>query len=209
LGGFTLGDSQAFLLFSSLLFLDVVFSSSSSSMIILLTHHHIPFFSSLVSFFLSSSQFTAYLKKSREDEQEAARLDAVFPCVLQIMPTCIFNKKDPIVLGVEVVDGIAKIGTPLCIPSQGGIDLGRIASMEKDHKAVDTAVKGDSIAMKIESTKAEEAARLYGRHFDFNDKLVSRISRRSIDVLKDLFRDEMGKEDWRLVVQLKKVFRID
>ena len=46
----------------------------------------------------------------KEDEQENARLDAVFPCILKIMPTCIFNKKDPIVLGVEVMEGIAKVG---------------------------------------------------------------------------------------------------
>lgn len=30
---------------------------------------------------------------------------------VQIIPTCIFNKKDPIVLGVEVVEGIAKVST--------------------------------------------------------------------------------------------------
>jgi hypothetical protein len=41
------------------------------------------------------------------------------------------------------------------------------------------------------------------------DKLVSRISRKSINVLKDMFREEMGKEDWQLVVKLKKVFKID
>ena len=28
--------------------------------------------------------------------------------------------QDPIVVGVEVVEGIAKIGTPLCVPSQVG-----------------------------------------------------------------------------------------
>ena len=46
----------------------------------------------------------------KEDEQAAARLEAVFPCILKILPTCIFNKKDPIVLGVDVVEGIAKVG---------------------------------------------------------------------------------------------------
>ena len=45
----------------------------------------------------------------KEDEQQAARLDAVFPCILKILPTCIFNKKDPIVLGVDVIEGIAKV----------------------------------------------------------------------------------------------------
>jgi hypothetical protein len=33
---------------------------------------------------------------------------------------------------------------------QGGVDLGRIASLEKEHKPVDTARKGDAVAMKIE-----------------------------------------------------------
>lgn len=49
------------------------------------------------------------MKQMRVAEQEAARFAAVFPCVLKIIPTCIFNKKDPIVLGVEVVEGIAKV----------------------------------------------------------------------------------------------------
>ena len=49
----------------------------------------------------------------KEEEQEAARLEAVFPCILTILPTCIFNKKDPIVLGVEVAEGIAKVGAQI------------------------------------------------------------------------------------------------
>lgn len=49
------------------------------------------------------------MKDIRAAEQEAAKLSAVFPCVLKIMPACVFNKKDPIVVGVEVVEGIAKV----------------------------------------------------------------------------------------------------
>lgn len=154
-------------------------------------------------------QFTAYMKTIRAAEQEAARLIAVFPCVLKILPNCIFNKKDPIVLGVEVVEGIAKVGTPICIPTKDGIDLGRIASIELNHKAVDKATVGQSVAMKIESTNAVESSRLYGRHFDFNDNLVSRITRESINSLKEFFADEMTKDDWRLVIKLKKTFKID
>ena len=33
--------------------------------------------------------------------------------------------------------------------------------------------------------------------------------RKSINVLKDMFRDEMTKADWQLVMRLKKVFKID
>ena len=33
---------------------------------------------------------------------------------------------------------------------------------------------------------------------------VSRVTRRSIDLLKDHFREELQKEDWVLLAQLKK-----
>jgi hypothetical protein len=54
----------------------------------------------------------------------------VFPCRLKIMRECIFCRKDPIVLGVQVMEGIARVGTPIAIPSQNFITIGKIASME-------------------------------------------------------------------------------
>ena len=53
--------------------------------------------------------------------------------------------------------------------------------------------------MKIEGTNATEQSRTYGRHFDHNDQLVSKISRESINALKSHFQDDMNKDDWRLV----------
>ena len=41
------------------------------------------------------------------------------------------------------------------------------------------------------------------------DELVSRISRKSIDLLKEHFRDDMSKDEWRLILKLKKTFGID
>lgn len=60
-----------------------------------------------------------------------------------------------------------------------------------------------------QASTPEQAARLYGRHFDYRDELVSKITRKSIDIVKDMFRDEMSKDDWRLVIKLKKIFNID
>lgn len=42
-----------------------------------------------------------------------------------------------------------QVGTPLCIPSREFIEIGRIASMEVNHKVVDTAKKGNTVAMKV------------------------------------------------------------
>ncbi|XP_023525749.1 eukaryotic translation initiation factor 5B-like [Cucurbita pepo subsp. pepo] len=153
-------------------------------------------------------QFKAYIDNLKEEKKKEAAEEAVFPCVLKILPNCIFNKKDPIVLGVDVIDGIAKVGTPICIPQREFIEIGRIASIENNHKPVDYAKKGQKIAIKIVGHSSEEQQKMYGRHFDLEDELVSHISRKSIDLLKANYRDDLSTEEWRLVVKLKNLFKI-
>lgn len=41
------------------------------------------------------------------------------------------------------------MGTPICIPSRDFIDIGRIASIEINHKQVDVATKGQKVAIKV------------------------------------------------------------
>ncbi|CAH1443183.1 unnamed protein product [Lactuca virosa] len=144
-------------------------------------------------------QFKAYIDNLKEEKKKEAAEDAVFPCVLKIMPNCVFNKKDPIILGVDVLEGIAKIGTPICIPQREFIDIGRISSIENNHKPVDIAKKGSKVAIKITGSNAEEQQKMFGRHFEMEDELVSHISRNSIDILKANYRDELSNEEWRLV----------
>ncbi|KAG6504106.1 hypothetical protein ZIOFF_036435 [Zingiber officinale] len=151
-------------------------------------------------------QFKAYIDNLREEKKKESAEEAVFPCVLKIMPNCIFNKKDPIVLGVDIIEGILKVGTPICIPSREFIDIGRIASIEINHKQVDVAKKGQKVAIKIVGTSPEEQQKMFGRHFEIDDELVSHISRRSIDILKanyrlwlDLIPDDLTNDEWRLV----------
>lgn len=88
------------------------------------------------------------------------------------------------------------------------IDIGRISSIENNHKPVDTAKKGQKVAIKIVGGNPEEQQKMFGRHFEIEDELVSHISRRSIDLLKDNYRDDLSMEEWRLVVKLKNLFKI-
>eukprot|EP00742_Colponemidia_sp_Colp-10_P002334 GILJ01002490.1.p1 GENE.GILJ01002490.1~~GILJ01002490.1.p1 ORF type:complete len:972 (-),score=276.79 GILJ01002490.1:172-3087(-) len=150
-------------------------------------------------------QFTAYLDALKAEKKREMAQQAVFPCICRIVPTCIFNKKDPIVLGLDVVEGILRVGTPLCVPDKDSFEIGRVISIERDHKPVEMVKKGNSVAVKISS---KDPTVMYGRHFDHTNALVSKISRDSIDALKEHFRDELGKEDWQLVIKLKKVFGI-
>ncbi|WJX14395.1 photosystem II [Trifolium repens] len=128
--------------------------------------------------------------------------------LLEFLKTPEVNIPDPIVLGVDILEGILKIGTPICIPSQEFIDIGRIASIENNHKPVDYAKKGQKVAIKIVGSNSEEQQKMFGRHFEIDDELVSHISRRSIDILKSNYRDDLSMEEWKLVVKLKSLFKI-
>jgi hypothetical protein len=64
------------------------------------------------------------------------------------------------------------------------------------------------VAIKIDAENSPNPTTTYGRHFDHTNKLYSVISRRTIDSLKEFFKDQMKKEDWLLVVELKRVFNI-
>jgi len=145
---------------------------------------------------------------------EAQRLEAaaqaVFPCILNTV--AVFMKKDPIVLGVDVVEGSLRMGTPIAAMKKNAVTgemepvlLGRVTSIQLSHKNIPIAKKGSpSVAVKIEGPNQP----MYGRHLDEKDVLYSHISRVTIDTLKKFYRDEVAKDDWHLLVSLKKVFNV-
>lgn len=152
-------------------------------------------------------KFTAYREELKQRKRNENKHIAVFPCKLRILPQHIYNSRDPIVMGVMVEAGIVKEGTPLCVSSKDFIELGMVTSIEYDHKAVESARKGQEVCVKIEPIPGE-APKMYGRHFDEKDFIVSKISRQSIDACKEYFRDDLVKTDWQLMVELKKLFQI-
>ncbi|CAG9791847.1 unnamed protein product [Diatraea saccharalis] len=152
-------------------------------------------------------KFTAYREELKQKKREEFKHIAVFPCKLKILPQFVFNSRDPIVAGVMVEAGILKEGTPICVPSKEFVELGIVTSIEVNHKQVETARKGQEVCIKIEPIPGE-SPKMFGRHFDETDFLVSKISRASIDACKDYFRDDLIKTDWQLMVELKKLFQI-
>ena len=75
--------------------------------------------------------FTAYNAEIVEAKRRDAAPMAVWPCRLKII-AC-FCKRDPIILGVDILDGTLRLGTPLCVikidPTTGAkeiIELGKM-----------------------------------------------------------------------------------
>ncbi|KAF7130957.1 hypothetical protein CNMCM5793_003892 [Aspergillus hiratsukae] len=154
--------------------------------------------------------FTKHMAELTEKKKEEAKLLAVFPCVLSTV--AVFNKKDPIVIGLDVIEGSLRMHTPIAAvktnPTTGAkeiIDLGRVVSIERDHKPIQVCKKGQpSVAVKIEGPNQP----MYGRQLEEKDALYSHISRASIDTLKEFYRSDVSMEEWALVKKLKPVFDI-
>ncbi|KAH7554218.1 hypothetical protein JRO89_XS12G0136200 [Xanthoceras sorbifolium] len=79
--------------------------------------------------------------------------------------------------------------------------LDEFASIENNRKPVEIAKKGQKVSVKIVGSNPEEQQKMFGRHFDLEDELVSHISRRSID-------DDLSLDERKLVVKLKNIFKI-
>ena len=63
--------------------------------------------------------FTKHMEQLTERKKEESKMLAVFPCVLR--PVAVFNKKDPIVVGVDVVEGSLKMLTPIAAVKQNPV----------------------------------------------------------------------------------------
>lgn len=159
--------------------------------------------------------FTAYQSKLLEARRKEFMEYAVLPCVLKTIQ--IINKRNPMIIGVDVIEGAVRIGTPICAVRQDPVTkqpnimvLGKVTSLEVNHKPADTVKKGQTaagVAMRLENPSSAQPT--WGRHVDESDNLYSLITRKSIDTLKDpAFRDTVSRDDWLLIKKLKSVFDI-
>ncbi|KAG2150323.1 uncharacterized protein EDB93DRAFT_1103543 [Suillus bovinus] len=154
--------------------------------------------------------FTAYNNEIMEAKRRDAAPQAVWPCRLKTIAA--FCKRDPIILGVDILDGTLRVGTPICVVTVDPttqkkeiIDLGKVTSLEINHKSFDIVKKsqsGGGVAVKIEHA-VYESGKMFGRHFDEKNELFSHITRQSIDVLKTSFKADVSNEEWLLIKALK------
>ena len=154
----------------------------------------------------------------RKQQQEKAALLAVFPCICEISSPehvwCRGGGGDPILVGMNVREGSLRVGTPLCVERKGQkdpntglqafLDIGRVIGLEINRKSVQVAKQGQTASVKIDAVTSIA----FGRQFDHTYALYSRITRPSIDALKEFFREECQRSDWDLLVKLKKQFGV-
>lgn len=63
--------------------------------------------------------FSKHVDSVKQERRNREGKEAVFPCVLKQVQ--VFRKSDPIVLGVDVEQGVLKIGTPISVYVPGQV----------------------------------------------------------------------------------------
>ena len=94
--------------------------------------------------------FTEYVEQCKRERKSGQGTKAVFPAICEMVPDACFNRTNPIVIGLNVIEGILKPGTPLCIPDRENLKLGTVLSIEANKKPQPFArANTGSVAVKI------------------------------------------------------------
>jgi translation initiation factor 5B len=153
------------------------------------------------------NQYKEYACKQYNIRKEIAKENTVFPCILKIIENNVFNKKNPLVMGVEIIEGSLHLGTPLIIlPNKtvsGKTVIGKVVGIQINKQDISIGKQGQSVCIKIDNQSNQNIT--YGRHFDYKDLLYSNITRASVDLLKEYFKKDISKDDIGLLMKLKKL----
>ncbi|OGI15477.1 translation initiation factor IF-2 [Candidatus Micrarchaeota archaeon RBG_16_49_10] len=119
----------------------------------------------------------------------------VRPCKIRIIPGFVFRNAKPAVFGVDVLEGLLKQGAPMML--EGGKDVGKVDQIQKDGKNIDSAKRGDKVAVSMGEPTV-------GRQVSEGNVLVSVITKYTLKGLKDVYEklSESEKQllrDWGLV----------
>jgi len=153
--------------------------------------------------------FQKYLEEVASEKKTNLADQVVFPCILTILPDHIYKSRNPIVIGIKVEEGILKVGTPICVPSKDGIELGVVRGIRKaDSTEIQEAKADEEVSVEIVPDALKQKY-MYGRQFTEADKLVSLISRNSIDALKESHPEFCKtREIYKLIQSIKQQLKI-
>ena len=153
-----------------------------------------------------TDEYDRYLEELKQKQKEAARAQAVFPVKLQYLENQMIHRSKPVIIGVKVISGTLRKGTPISTIGENPRFIGTIDSIQVNKQSVDTANIGQEVAVCIKSPSDWNPCA--DEDFKPKDYFVTKMNRNSIDLLKDHFRDDLNKDDWSLVVEIKKFLKI-
>jgi len=117
--------------------------------------------------------WTEEKKKALEMEQIE---ELVRPCKVEILQNCIFRQSNPAVVGIHVLAGVIKVGTPLM---KTGKKLTEVKSIQQEKENLRRVEQGKQVAISLPGV-------MCGRQINEHDILYSAIPEQDFKKLKKL-----------------------
>eukprot|EP00702_Spironucleus_salmonicida_P003891 EST45182.1 Eukaryotic translation initiation factor 5B [Spironucleus salmonicida] len=140
------------------------------------------------------------------DEREKLKHETVFPAVIQCLG--VFHTRNPVICGFRVVQGTLVLNQPLAIPDrEGGKYIGKVGGIQKDHKDQQEAGVGSEISVRIDTADNWIAGK--DGIFDTGDRIYTKVTRKSIDIMKQHYRKELEEQKLApVILEIKKQLQV-
>jgi len=132
-------------------------------------------------------------KKWRDDKKEREKLEklesVVRPARIRILPGFVFRNRQPAIVGVEVLEGVLKVNSPVCLEDKR--DVGKIKQIQKEGKNIDKIKTGDKAAISMDEPTV-------GRQINEGDILITVITPHNLRVLMEVW-DKLQDDEKKLL----------
>jgi len=156
---------------------------------------HIPILQSNVIYTLLD-EYNKWREKEKEIEKQEAYAHLILPAKFKILPGMCFRMKDPIVVGVEILEGRLRSGCR--IMNGEGKDIGELKSIQKDKVSVNEAKKGDQVAISISTSFT------FGRQICEDEKLFALVPKADFELLKSKFKEQLTVPELELLNETRR-----
>ena len=137
-------------------------------------------------------------KEEEKKKLESQKLGFITkPCKLQILRGYVFRQSNPAIIGVDILAGSLKTGTPLM--KKDGIAITEVKNIQHDKENVESAERGKQVAVSLAKVTV-------GRQINEGDILYSAISEDEFRKLKEL-KKMLAPEEKELLKEIASIMR--
>ncbi|MEM0225513.1 MAG: translation initiation factor IF-2 [Thermofilaceae archaeon] len=140
-------------------------------------------------------EYLKWYESERESEKRAELGRLILPGKIQLLPGYVFRRSDPAIVGVKVLAGRVRRGSPLI--TREGREVGEVMQIQVQRKPVDEAVKGQEVAVSIRGKV------IIGRQVKEGDILYVDVPLEHINKLLEKFAGDLSEEEVALLKSLR------
>lgn len=141
-------------------------------------------------------EYTKWLQEQKSKALINEFSALIRPAKLKILEGYVFRRSNPVIVGIEVLEGQIKPGYPL--QNAKCEFIGTIMQIQESGKTLESATKGQSVAISIKGDV------VVGRHIFEGEVLYTAVPEEHANLLKSKFRSMLTEEELALLEEYRK-----